>query len=296
MKTKSRKIVTISDALCEAIEHLAFHGLEDPEMEARALMAGLLEAAPLDVHLRLSEKMPANWGPLYDGMIHRRAKFEPVAYILGRKHFMDLEFEVDSRVLIPRPETELLVEDAIKTIKSAGNKAPRILEVGVGSGCVSIALAKKFPHSEIYAVDKSPEAIEVASANIKRHHVGRNMTILQSDLYTELPHEKRGYFDMIISNPPYISTSVLATLQPDLSYEPRLALDGGDDGQDLIRILVNEAPRYLRAGGTLLLEIGHDQGQRVGEMVAEKGFFDVSVQQDYGRHDRIVKGKYIGSI
>jgi release factor glutamine methyltransferase len=233
----------------------------------------------------------------FDALVARRAALEPVAYIVGRREFFGLDFVVDQRVLVPRPETELLVELALA---GAENQEPRtenpvsqfsvldswfsIADIGTGSGCIAVALAVHLPRARVYAVDIAPDTLDVARVNVMRHGVGERVTLLEGDLFAPLPEP----VEMIVSNPPY---TVLGEIDEGVRrHEPRRALDGGDDGLAVYRRLLAQSPGYLRPGGALLLEIGATQGEAVTAL-ARSAFrsADVTVHKDLAGHDRVVR-------
>lgn len=194
---------------------------------------------------------------LFNKIVEEKLSGKPLAHIIGEAEFMGRLFSVGPTVLIPRPETEELVEE---TIKNLPLKQPsRILDLCSGSGCIAISLAFTFPSAEIIGADISPEALRVARKNAENMNLGKKVNFVQSDIFENI----EGEFDFIISNPPYIPTDVIATLSPEVRNEPRLALDGGLDGLDVIRKIIASAPAYLKSGGLLALEIGCAQSEKV---------------------------------
>jgi len=232
----------------------------------------------------------------------RRRAREPLAYILGRREFFGLDFFVDCRVLVPRPETESLVEQVLAWNTGKETSCPRsgsqngdacagpaltLADVGTGSGCIAIAMAVHLSQALVYALDSSLEALEVAAGNVARHGVAHRVRLLHSHLLGSLLERVDG----IVANPPYVRSEDLLALEPEVrDYEPRLALDGGPDGLSAIRELLAQAPSYLRAGGLVLMEIGWDQGAQVTAL-AHQHFpgADVTVLPDYAGHDRILR-------
>lgn len=292
---------SVGGALRWAIERLSRENLADPAVEARALLSELLDAPPARLFLNMDATLPEARMAEYASWIERRARREPVAYIVGRKRFYGRDFAVDSRVLIPRPETELLVEQIVDRLRRSLRAGPkraedfRILELGAGSGCVSVTLALELPQSEVEGGDVSPMALAVARENAERLGA-KNVRFFESDLFAAVPSEKGGYFDMIAANPPYVATPEMKDLEQDLSYEPRLALDGGPDGLSVIRRLVVDAPAFLREGGLIALEIGAGQGPAVEQALRAAGFSSVEILRDYAGHDRIALGEKRGPI
>lgn len=216
--------------------------------------------------------------------VRRRARREPVAYITGRRGFWSLDLHVDSRVLIPRPDTERLVELALDRLK--GVEAPQIADIGTGSGCIALALAAERPDAAVVAVDRSADALAVARENAAALSL-ENVRFVEGDLLEPVS----GPLDLVASNPPYIPSAEVDRLMPDVrQFEPRGALDGGPDGLDVIRRLVPAAAERLKPGGRLLFEIGHDQGDDARALVeADPRFAEVAVHQDYGGRDRVVE-------
>ncbi len=220
-----------------------------------------------------------------DRCIDRRATGEPVAYLVGKKAFYGLDFIVDRRVLVPRPETELLVELALAAARKSSNPV-QIADIGTGSGAIAVALAAHLPQAHIYAVDLSADALAVAAQNVQQYALTERITLLHGDLLAPLP----GPVDLIVSNPPY---TILAEVQPNVrQHEPWLALEGGPDGTAVYRRLLTQAPRYLRPGGAILFEIGSWQGEAVAELV-HSAFptASVRVERDLAGLDRVIVGK-----
>ena len=209
---------------------------------------------------------PPNFTTAYDALIDRRTTREPIAYILGRQEFWGLAFEVSPAVLIPRPETEVLVEAALSRIPEAGSFD--VADVGTGSGCVAIAIARDRPRARLVAVDISREALEIAAANARRHGVADRITFACGDLLA-LPPLAQRTFDLIVSNPPYVAEDDRQTLQPEVrDYEPAAALFAGRDGLSIIRRLVAQSVARLKPGGFLMFEIGQGQDDAVRELIS----------------------------
>lgn len=217
--------------------------------------------------------------------LKRRIKGEPIQYIIGKTEFMGLEFKVTLDVLIPRPETEILVEAAIKITRLIGEKV-RILDLGTGSGCIAVSLAKLLPKAKVTATDISPEALKVALENARANNV--DIDFFQGDLFGTCNLTPITY-DLIISNPPYIRSSEIKKLQPEVQYEPPIALDGGKEGLDFYKRIINDAPRYLKKKGFLILEIGFDQKDDLKKNLQNSGYFEIiEVIKDYNNLDRVI--------
>lgn len=219
----------------------------------------------------------------YLSMIDRRAAHEPVAYILGTWNFMGLDFKVNSDVLIPEQDTEILVEEALRNLEDG----MRVLDLCTGSGCIALSLLNYTNETRAVCTDISDKALAVAGMNAERLGLSDRTEFVRTDLF---PEESVGKFDLIVSNPPYIASKVIDTLAPEVrDYEPRLALDGSEDGLVFYRRIIEETPKFLYSSGYLLLEIGYDQGQAVKEMLEDKKVYhDIQVIKDLGGNDRVV--------
>lgn len=220
----------------------------------------------------------------YDRVIAKRAERVPLQYITGEQEFMGMTFKVNSNVLIPRQDTETLVEEALKLTKPE----MRVLDLCTGSGCILLSILKNAPTLQGVGSDISKQALLVAKENAKLH--GIDTEWVRSNLFDNVT----GTFDMIVSNPPYIAAQEILTLMPEVQqFEPVQALDGGEDGLDFYRRIVQEAPRYLNEEGYLIFEIGYDQGESVSNLLREAGFTDVAVIEDLTGNDRVVKGQWM---
>jgi len=225
----------------------------------------------------------------YETMLERRSGHEPVAYILGAQDFMGLPFAVTPDVLIPNQDTENLVEEAMKVVCDGW----RILDLCTGSGCIAIALKKAWPDTTGVGTDLSAAALRVAAENGGRLGLSDRAVWKQGDLYEALAGaESSSKFDLIVSNPPYIPTAVIGTLMPEVAeMEPRMALDGGEDGLMFYRAIVRHWRHLLRPGGWLMFEVGEDQAETVMALMRQSGFLDLQIIRDYGGQDRIVRGE-----
>lgn len=273
-------------------------GVPSPKQDALYLIG---DALNLDRNkVLLSFDQPLN-GPELEAIrdrVKRRAAGEPVAYITGHRGFWTLDLKVDPRVLIPRPETERLVELALEALRAAplsAIEAPRIADVCTGSGCVALALASELPAARVVALDLSADALAVARENVAHLGFGDRVACLRGHLLDPLPADRQ--VEIVVSNPPYIERGDIAGLMVDVrDHEPHMALDGGEDGLDIIRDLVRQAGDRLVPGGRLLFEIGAEQGASASAVCAEDGrFTDVKVHKDYGQRDRVVEAVRSGA-
>ncbi len=220
-------------------------------------------------------------------LLQRRLTGESVARIIGEREFYGLAFGLNAATLEPRPDTELLVDLALAAMPAGG----RLLDLGTGTGCIPIAMLVHMDGISAVAVDLSAPALAAARDNAARHGVGGRLILLEGSWFAPLPPQR---FDMIVSNPPYITSAVVETLAPEVKdFDPRLALDGGPDGLAPYRILAREAAQWLTPDGRMLVEIGHDQGAAVSALFLEAGFDDVSVQQDLAGLDRVVIAHHV---
>ncbi|MGQ9627002.1 MAG: peptide chain release factor N(5)-glutamine methyltransferase [Anaerolineae bacterium] len=282
--TISDKPYAIREALDWGRKVLQKEGIDSARLDAELLLAFNLGLSRAGLYAKLDRALSQAEWEIYSFSICRRAAREPVAYLTGRKEFYKLDFYVDRRVLIPRPETELLVEQALEMARRAPIEV--IADVGTGSGAVAISLAVELEGARIYATDISPEALAVAALNCRRHGLAGRVRLLQGDLLAPLPEPA----DLIVANLPYIAREEFEELAEDIrSYEPRLALDGGEDGLALIRRLLAQAEAYLRPGGKILLEIGAWQGGAVSAL-ARRHFprAQITLRKDYAGLDRLV--------
>lgn len=283
---------TVRRVLDWATADFRARGFDSPRLEAELL---LTKATRLDrVRLIVEGERPLLAAELEEvrGLIQRRRRAEPIAYILGKREFYGLDFVVDSRVLIPRPDTEFLVEVALSATQ-ARHEFGVALDLCTGSGCVAIAFAKQRPTWRVTASDISKDALAVAQLNAERLGAAFGMRFVASDLFSDLDREQR--YSLITANPPYIPQSEIAVLQADIrEFEPELALRGGADGLDVTRRLIREAPNYLGPGGVLALEVGYDQAPRVATLLTDAGLSEVRCTKDYGGHERVVSGRKLG--
>lgn len=267
--------MNIAEALAQASSTLASAGVSESRREASSLLSFVIirPAAFLIAHpeYELTEDERAR----YTDAVGRRSRREPFQYITGKQEFYGLEFDVGPGVLIPRPETEILVEAAIERLSPLDS--PRLLEIGVGTGCISIAVLHSVKHASAVAVDISPIALRTAGRNANKHEVGDRLTLQMGDVFEGL----NGSFDLIASNPPYVPATDIAGLQPEVrDFEPHLALSGGLDGLDVVQRIVAGASQLLNSGGSLLIEIGFGEADGVRQIVDPSIWDDVRFLPD----------------
>jgi release factor glutamine methyltransferase len=280
---------TITKLLDWTTEYFKKYAIEWPHLEAEILLAHVLKFKRIELYTN-HEKLvtPAELGK-FKAMIQRRSQHEPIAYITNNQPFMSLDFYVDRNVLIPRPETELLVEQVVScsSERNRGASCQLLVDLGTGSGCIAISLAKFLPTVKVIGTDSSPEALAIAQKNAETHNVTERCEFRQGDLFEPIQEK----IDLIVSNPPYIPSKEIDGLMTDVKdWEPRTALDGGPDGLDYIRKIIAEAPNHLSPNGTLFMEIGFDQGERVKKLAEEAGkYVEVKIIKDLNGKDRILK-------
>jgi len=282
----------LREALVSAVQRLNGAGIETARLDAEVLLGHVL--AMTREQILVSAEMLLDRAQLerYQELLQLRLAHAPVAYITGRQEFWSLDFQVTSRVLVPRADTERLVEIALMLKSSFPAPWPlHILDIGTGSGAVAVTLAKELPHTTFWATDVSQDALEIARSNALRIGVAERISFICADLFGPFAAE-RDRFDLIVSNPPYIRSADIANLAPEVSWwEPRIALDGGADGLDFYRRLAAEASSYLIPGGAIAVEIGADASAQVSDIFVVAGYANVETFQDYAGKDRVVVAK-----
>ena len=279
------------DKLKEATEFLKQYGIEDANREAEIIISHCL-GTDRTVLYRDNPKIREEEIERIDEFLKRRSKREPLQYILGYVDFYGLKIKVGKGVLIPRPETELLAEEAIKAVKREALSVMHILDLCTGSGCLALALAREFPDAKVYGTDTSENAIRHAEENAEFNCIN-NVTFLEGNLFDPVAdltacHPSPVTFDLIVSNPPYIRRDDIKNLQPEVKdWEPVEALAGGENGLDYYRAIIPEAKAYLKEGGDLILEIGAGQSREVRMIAEEAGFINISLIKDYAGIERI---------
>jgi len=262
--------------------------------ESELVFTQILNCSRQDLYLDRDRKLDQENSTLIFQVFKERVSGKPIQYILGKTEFMGLEFKIIPGVFIPRPETEILVETAIKVIQSSSHPVTKlkILDIGTGSGCIAVSLANLLPDMEITATDISPLALEITKENAKLNDV--NINFLESDLFAS-PDLRPIAYNLIVSNPPYITTSEIAGLAREVRYQPRIALDGGSDGLNFYRRIIKDSPAYLEDNGHLILEMGFTQRKAIEKIAQASGRFSlVRVVRDYKNIERVVVLKKAG--
>jgi len=284
--------MTIGQLIENTTKALRSQGLPTPRLDAEVLLASYLKESRTWLYIHSDHDLNAADGEDFSRWVARRQQGEPVAYIVGRKEFWSLDFAVDARVLIPRPDTEVLVEEVLAVLITSKATRPDLLDLGTGSGAIAVALARECPDARIMATDISPKALAVATGNAERHHVSSRITFIEGNLLKGLT----GFFDVIVSNPPYIAAADYARLPAGIrNFEPREALLAGKEGMDCYEEIIPQAANHLKPGGWLLLEIGDGQQEGIERLFRQSGAYrDVSFRKDYAGHWRVVKAERKG--
>jgi len=280
-------MLTVINALKLATDYFEKKGIQSARTNAEILLAHILNCKRLDLYLRFDQPLSENEVNLYREFIARRGKYEPVQYILGFTEFYGLHLNVNPSVLIPRPETEILVETILNELSTKENV--KILDIGCGSGNISIALGKNLPNCEITALDISKDALQVAQKNATKNNV-TNINFVEGDIILNgiLDNHK---FDVIVSNPPYVSINEYTTLQNEITkYEPKEAVTDDADGLKFFKRISEFSMNKLNDGGSLFFEIGMGQSKNVSLIMSENGFEEIKIVKDYQQIDRVIYG------
>ena len=282
--------MTITEALDFAFKELTAVGIETPRFDTQLLLAWTLKARREDLAREPERVLTERERVIFVKAVSLRTERRPLPYITGEAWFYGRQFKINRAVLIPRPETELLVELALSACQKISS--PKLADIGTGSGCLAVTLACERPDAEVWATDLSADALKEARKNVVRYGLLSQVSLLHGDLLGPLSSDLR--LDIVVSNPPYVTEAEILGLQPEVrDYEPRLALSGlgdaaGPDGTALHRRILAEAPPFLKPGGRVLLEVGANQAQSVAEIARALGYTDVKVSADYAQIERVV--------
>ena len=277
---------TVRRVLTWTTRHFERRGIDAPRLTSELLLTHVLGLSRVQLYTDLDRPLDPGELGRYRALLERRTAGDPVQYLTGVRDFRGRTFRVDPRVLIPRPETELLVEEVLGALPAGGT--PRLLDVGTGSGCIGVTLALERPGASVLATEIDAGACAVARANAEALGAGARLEVRQGDLLA--PVEGEPPFDAVVSNPPYVRTGEMAGLQREVQCEPARALDGGRDGLEVVRRLVDGAFRALAPAGLLALEIGEDQGAAVRDLLLRRGYERVRIAPDLERRDRMAFG------
>ncbi len=289
------KKMTVLELLNWSTNALKGHHVESPRLNAELLLARSLNFSREGLYRNLHSQLQEKEKEALEKLIQRRISGEPLQYILGHQEFWSIDFRVDPRVLIPRPETELLVDQSLEILSENSFKGvPSVLEIGTGSGAIAIALAKEMKKIFLVATDISRDALVLAKENARSAGVQDRIEFVNGDLFGPFRRSKeKKPFDLILSNPPYLVRPEIGALAKEVKdYEPILALDGGEDGLEFYRSMISQADLYLQEGGWLLLEIGQGQGDKVVKQIQGRGTFSQpQILPDLAGRERVVKAR-----
>lgn len=282
-----RAAVTVLEVIQRSAEFLQRHSVESPRLQIELLLAHLLKLPRLQLYLNHDRELTEAELAALRALVLRRAKREPLQHLVGSTEFFGLEINVSPHALIPRPETETLVELALANLAKCASPRPAALDFGTGTGCIALALAAKSPAVHVHALDISSTALALAQRNTAQHGLTDRVTFHLGDGFAALPADLR--FDLVVSNPPYIPAAEIATLQPEVrDFDPRTALDGGADGLDFYRQLAAEAPARLYAGGGLVAEFGDGQENAIERLFTGASWSGVAIHRDLSGRARFV--------
>lgn len=285
--------MTISEILRWAEGYLTQRKVPSPYVDAEYILAHVLGCQRKDLLIHPDRVLKDDEVAQFNACMERRGRREPLQYITGEVEFRGLLFKVNNNVLIPRPETELLVDEVVKSVS---RKGATVLDLCTGSGCIAVCIAKELMDSRVYAADISEGALAVAKENATRHGAGEEITFHSGDLFGAVSSmDLKGKFDIIVSNPPYVSEDEMKDLQPEIKdYEPASALYGGKDGLDFYRRIIHESPDYLATGGYVIMEIGYGQAGRIKKLIAsEKKFLNIEITKDMAGIERVIRASYL---
>lgn len=284
---------TVGRLLTWTTDYLKKSGAESPRLDAEVLLAEARGTQRIQLYTAFEEVVAEDVRGKFREFVKRRAEGMPVAYIVGHKEFYSLPFKVTQDVLIPRPETEHVVIAVLDHLKAMNVAAPQVVDIGTGSGCIAISVAKHAPTVQVTAIDISPAALTIAKANAETNGVSERVTFVESDLLTKIPAQPT--LDLIVSNPPYVTEAEWAKLEPNVrDFEPKAALVGGATGLEITAQLVTQAAERLKPGGWLVLEIHAGLQKQTEELLAKHGGFEkISTSKDLAQLPRVVQGQRV---
>jgi len=282
--------VTVLEVIQRSAPFLEQKGVESPRLQIELMLAQVLKMPRLKLYLNFDRPLAESELVALREMVKRRAAREPLQHILGSTSFCGLEIKSSRAALVPRPETELLAERAWRFLSTLNSQSSTVLDFGTGTGCIAIAIARNAPHTDVHAVDVSNEALTLARENTSANNLDGQITFHQGDGFAAVPQGSS--FDLIVSNPPYIALAEIATLEPEVrDFDPRAALDGGEDGLDFYRLLAREARVYLKPHGRLMLEFGDGQAEDLKKIFSAEKWIVEEIVADYSARPRILMAR-----
>lgn len=286
--------MTVLEAIQKSAEFLGKKNVESPRLQIELLLAHLLKMPRMNLYLNFERPLTNEETDALRELIKRRGQREPLQHIIGSTSFYGFEITVNKNALVPRPETELLAETGWNFLSTINSQPSTALDFGTGTGCIAIALAAKCPNAKIIALDVSADALALAKENVAKNKVADRIEFVQGDGFAglknwwgERPREPQ--FDLLISNPPYISTAEIKTLQPEVkNFDPRAALDGGADGLDFYRMFASQAKPFLKSTGKIMLEFGDGQAEVIRQIFESEKWIVEEIKSDYSQRERIL--------
>ena len=281
---------TITKLLNWVTQFLTDNGIESPRLSAELLLSHVLGLKRIELYTQYNKAVEKQELDKLRELVRRAGQHEPIAYLVGKTEFYSMELNVTPDCMIPRPETELLVQRTIEFLRTR-NGPQYVCDLCTGSGCIAVAIAKNFPNAKIIATDICDTALAVAATNVEKHNLQDKITLLSGDLFDPIiPQLDVGKFDLIVCNPPYVSSGEYEKLDKNVrDYEPRLALFAGDDGLDIYRRIIEKVDSFLKPDAALILEIGYAQGHAITELLKQTGVFaGIKIERDFHNNDRIV--------
>jgi release factor glutamine methyltransferase len=289
---------TIQKLLNWTTEYLTNKGIDSPRLSAELLLSHIVGLKRIELYTQFDKAIAKEQLDRLRNLVKRAGQKEPVPYLVGKTEFYSLELDITPDCMIPRPETELLVERAIEFLRTRTGEQ-FVCDLCTGSGCIAVAIARNYPDCRIIATDISDAALSVAARNIEKHQLKERIRLLCGDLFDPLaPQLDVDKFDLIVCNPPYVSAAEFEKLDKNVKdYEPKLALFAGDDGLDVYRRIIEKADSFLKSDAALMLEVGYNQGQAVRELFEQVGIFvEITIEKDVHDNDRIAIAKKQGTI
>lgn len=292
---------TVGSLIKWSEEYLAKKQISTPRLDSEILLANSLSTERSDIYLNIQRSLSSIEFQKFKKLVERRALREPLHYIVGVREFWSLPFKVNHHVLIPRPETEILIEKALNILKIYYSNCTELIyvnDIGTGCGNIAISLSKEWKGLHLDATDSSEKALSVAAENAVLNNVSHEIRFRKRELFGDIKNKNKAKYDLIVSNPPYIPSDEIKTLQPEIKdYEPLLALDGGPDGLDFYRKIIARTPNYLAQNGFIIFEMGYNQGSAISGILKNKGCFsEIEITKDYSGNDRIVSARYTSML